>query len=374
MGRLALARADDLRVITSAATLVEVVHPRINRPALEWTLSRLVVEPVTESSTRHAAALLTHVSLHGHKCAIDAMLGATALAAPGTDRCAGRHRGAGASARLRRVPPADSHQQRNSASASRYPPGSRGRPARQSQFTPSTAQERSQGARRVPAPSTRPRAPGRLPVRLKRTPYRDGRPDRVSGKPQAADLAKRVRIRRPPEAVCAGWNPAGGTPKKLLTRRNTGREFCGRSVTESFRAGAWRVIALHTAAPGDRMPDLASTPAHDEIDHTTGLVWDLHPGYVLRPQDRVVLTTTRQGLAELLGRQPRLPARSSDLWSGPRRKSAAAPHECIHDMREPTHEDKQRASEARTAGLPSGLLRYRGCGHSGLLGSLGLTR
>lgn len=46
---LALARADDLRVITSAATLAEVVHPRINRPALEWPLSRLVVEPAALS-------------------------------------------------------------------------------------------------------------------------------------------------------------------------------------------------------------------------------------------------------------------------------------------------------------------------------------
>ncbi|MFH9042735.1 type II toxin-antitoxin system VapC family toxin [Streptomyces sp. NPDC017966] len=79
----ALARADDLRVITSTATLVEVVHPRVNRPALEWTLSRLVVEPVTESVARHAAALLTDAGLHGHKYAIDAMLSATALAAPG---------------------------------------------------------------------------------------------------------------------------------------------------------------------------------------------------------------------------------------------------------------------------------------------------
>ncbi|MFJ8541243.1 DNA-binding protein [Streptomyces sp. NPDC093586] len=82
-GWLALARADDLRVITSAATLVEVVHPRINRPALEWTLSRLVVEPVTEPIARHATALLHDAGLHGHKCAIDAMLSATALAAPG---------------------------------------------------------------------------------------------------------------------------------------------------------------------------------------------------------------------------------------------------------------------------------------------------
>ncbi|MEU2851986.1 PIN domain-containing protein [Streptomyces syringium] len=79
---LALARADDLRVITSAATLVEVVHPRINRPALEWTLSRVVVEPVTEPIARHAAALLADAGLHGHKYAIDAILGATALAAP----------------------------------------------------------------------------------------------------------------------------------------------------------------------------------------------------------------------------------------------------------------------------------------------------
>ncbi|SER29614.1 hypothetical protein SAMN04487983_101434 [Streptomyces sp. yr375] len=80
---LALARADDLRVITSAATLVEVIHPRINRPALEWTLSCLVIEPVTEPIARHAAALLADVGLHGHKYAIDAMLSATALAAPG---------------------------------------------------------------------------------------------------------------------------------------------------------------------------------------------------------------------------------------------------------------------------------------------------
>ncbi|MFF4623687.1 PIN domain-containing protein [Nonomuraea jabiensis] len=79
---LALARADDLRVITSAATLVEVVHPRVNRPALEWTLSRLVIEPITEPIARHAATLLSDAGLHGHKYAIDAMLSATALAAP----------------------------------------------------------------------------------------------------------------------------------------------------------------------------------------------------------------------------------------------------------------------------------------------------
>jgi hypothetical protein len=81
--QLALARADDLRVVTSAATLVEVIRPRINRPALERTLSRLVVEPVTEALARHAAALLSEAGLHGHEHAIDAVFRATALAAPG---------------------------------------------------------------------------------------------------------------------------------------------------------------------------------------------------------------------------------------------------------------------------------------------------
>ena len=80
---LALARADDLRVITSAATVVEVAHPRLSLPALEWTLSRVVVEPVTEPIARRATAILAEAGLHGHRRAIDAMLSATALAAPG---------------------------------------------------------------------------------------------------------------------------------------------------------------------------------------------------------------------------------------------------------------------------------------------------
>lgn len=80
---LALARADDLRVITSSATLAEVVHARLRRPALEWTLSRIVVEPVTDGTARDAAALLMDAGLHGHTYAIDAMLCATALDAPG---------------------------------------------------------------------------------------------------------------------------------------------------------------------------------------------------------------------------------------------------------------------------------------------------
>lgn len=73
----------DMTVLTSAATLVEVVHPGIKRPALEWTLSRILVEGVTEEVARTACSLLSDAGLHGHKHAIDAMLCATALQAQG---------------------------------------------------------------------------------------------------------------------------------------------------------------------------------------------------------------------------------------------------------------------------------------------------
>lgn len=80
---LSLAREEDMRVVTSAATLVEVTHPRINRPALEWTLSRITVEPVTAAIAHHASRLLADARLHGHAQAIDAMLAAMARAVPG---------------------------------------------------------------------------------------------------------------------------------------------------------------------------------------------------------------------------------------------------------------------------------------------------
>ncbi|MEU2908322.1 NAD-binding protein [Streptomyces massasporeus] len=85
----------------------------------------------------------------------------------------------------------------------------------------------------------------------------------------------------------------------------------GRTIAESFRPGTWRVLAIDMAAPDERVPDLAATPAADGTGRTGGLVWDLHSGYVLRPEDRVVLAATRQGLAELLGRQTSLPLRGA---------------------------------------------------------------
>ncbi|MFF3327427.1 NAD-binding protein [Streptomyces sp. NPDC002889] len=78
-------------------------------------------------------------------------------------------------------------------------------------------------------------------------------------------------------------------------------QFEGLTVAEAFRPGAWRVIALDTAEPAERRPDLAATRP-DGGGGSAGLLWDLHPGYVLQSQDRVVLAATRRGLAEILGR------------------------------------------------------------------------
>ncbi|MCE7009506.1 PIN domain-containing protein [Kibdelosporangium philippinense] len=80
---LVAAREADERVVTSAATLVEVIHPRISRPAFEWVISKLSVEPVTTEIAKQASILLHQAGLHGHKHAIDAMVAATALAAKG---------------------------------------------------------------------------------------------------------------------------------------------------------------------------------------------------------------------------------------------------------------------------------------------------
>ncbi|MGW4150230.1 NAD-binding protein, partial [Streptomyces albogriseolus] len=64
----------------------------------------------------------------------------------------------------------------------------------------------------------------------------------------------------------------------------------GRTVAEAFRPGAWRVLALDTAARG--------ADARGEAPGS-GLVWDLPDTYVLRAGDRVVLAATRRGLADV---------------------------------------------------------------------------
>ncbi|MGP3690486.1 potassium channel family protein [Streptomyces sp. IBSNAI002] len=77
----------------------------------------------------------------------------------------------------------------------------------------------------------------------------------------------------------------------------------GRTVADALNPGHWRVLALDTTDPADRRPDLRATRL-DGQSHDSGLLFDLHPGHLLGPDDRVVIAATRQGLAELLSHRP----------------------------------------------------------------------
>jgi len=81
MARLAQARIDGIRVVISAATLVEARDPKLDQARFDWAVSRLVIEPVTDDLARAASRLLSLHGLHGHQHAIDAMVAATAHAA-----------------------------------------------------------------------------------------------------------------------------------------------------------------------------------------------------------------------------------------------------------------------------------------------------
>ncbi|MEU9149420.1 DNA-binding protein [Streptomyces sp. NPDC048417] len=70
-------------LVVSANTIVEVSHARVNLPRLQWALSRVKVEPITEVAGRAAAQLLKGAGLHGHKHAIDATVAEAALRQPG---------------------------------------------------------------------------------------------------------------------------------------------------------------------------------------------------------------------------------------------------------------------------------------------------
>jgi hypothetical protein len=51
---------------------VEISHARTNAARLNWMLSQVRIEPVTEHAARASAALLKQAGLHGRKYAIDA--------------------------------------------------------------------------------------------------------------------------------------------------------------------------------------------------------------------------------------------------------------------------------------------------------------
>lgn len=73
----------ETRVAMSANTIIEVTHAGSNMARLNWVLSRIRVEPVTEQSAKAAARLLKDAGLHGHKYAIDATVAEMALRQPG---------------------------------------------------------------------------------------------------------------------------------------------------------------------------------------------------------------------------------------------------------------------------------------------------
>ncbi|WP_131747341.1 PIN domain-containing protein [Frankia sp. Cppng1_Ct_nod] len=70
-------------LVISADTIVEVGYADVSMPRLNWVLSRLKVEPVTEQTAKASAKLLKEAKLHGHKYAIDAMVAEVALRQPG---------------------------------------------------------------------------------------------------------------------------------------------------------------------------------------------------------------------------------------------------------------------------------------------------
>src|SRR5215211_1222999 len=76
---LEVARERRARVIVSAVTLTEVLRGGPRDAPVHRVLSRITVEPVSAETGRRAGELLGATGLSGHRCAIDAVVAATAL-------------------------------------------------------------------------------------------------------------------------------------------------------------------------------------------------------------------------------------------------------------------------------------------------------
>ena len=76
---LATAVARRARVVVSAITLTEVLRGGARDAAAHRVLSRVAVLPVGPELARRAGELLGATGLSGHRCAIDAIVAATAL-------------------------------------------------------------------------------------------------------------------------------------------------------------------------------------------------------------------------------------------------------------------------------------------------------
>jgi predicted nucleic acid-binding protein len=76
---LATALARRARVVVSAITLAEVLRGGPRDTPLYRMLSRIAITTVTPEIARQAGELLGVTGLSGHRCAIDAVVAATAL-------------------------------------------------------------------------------------------------------------------------------------------------------------------------------------------------------------------------------------------------------------------------------------------------------
>ena len=78
-GYLDSARNRGARVAVSAITLTEALRGGSHDAAVHCVLSRIIVISVTEAIARRAGELPGATGLSGHRCAIDAVVAATAL-------------------------------------------------------------------------------------------------------------------------------------------------------------------------------------------------------------------------------------------------------------------------------------------------------
>jgi predicted nucleic acid-binding protein len=76
---LEIARERSARVVVSAVTLTEVLRGGPRDAPVHRVLSRITVQPVSPELGRRAGELLGTTGLSGHRCAIDALVAATAL-------------------------------------------------------------------------------------------------------------------------------------------------------------------------------------------------------------------------------------------------------------------------------------------------------
>lgn len=78
-GYLDSARARGAKVAVSAVTLTEALRGDPRDAAVHQVLARITIVPVTAAIARRAGELLGTAGLSGHRCAIDAVVAATAL-------------------------------------------------------------------------------------------------------------------------------------------------------------------------------------------------------------------------------------------------------------------------------------------------------